>query len=412
MSVLITFIGKGTRKKDGSNGYEKAEYRIGDNNVKTSCFANAIVSSGVYNFSRIIVIGTYSSSWGELINSEKDVDFFCDFEDKLEKTRNEKETLVTPELLEELKHYLVDEWKISNIELIAHPATPLYGNLDEIANKYFNAVNGIEDDILLDVTHSMRWMPLLMQPIIEESKALNNNGDVNIIYGDITCKDPAGIPLIGCTEAAKHAKDISAFFGKWDAGPLYDSLEDNNLKPLARAIRKLANHLGGNFMIPLVIYPVPDKSPTPIECVKKAVDNIQMDSVPSWIKELCAKLNDFCRMFEGKSPSRRLWILARLYADRKLFAQALLCQEICLSIFAWEKNGSDRRKLKYDDLKTIKDNFINCFSGKTNSELRNISYVRNAIAHGAADTEYVDNVTKLDEIFINQQTLLERIMQG
>ena len=64
MSVLITFIGIGSKKDDGTTGYREADYIIGDKTITTWYFAHAIINSGEYDFSKIIVIDILFSPLG------------------------------------------------------------------------------------------------------------------------------------------------------------------------------------------------------------------------------------------------------------------------------------------------------------------------------------------------------------
>ena len=409
MAILITFIGKG-KKNDGSKGYEKKKYNFDGHTVETSCFAHAIINSGLYKFEKLILIGTYSSSWGEVIDTgtEEGENFFLDFEERLEETMDANgETHISQDLLDELRKWLKLQWKMPQVDIVAHPAS-LPGNEDEIVGKYFNAVNGLQGDIVLDVTHSFRWMPLLMQPVINEAMSLDSKGNVTVVYGEINSEKASRLTLDACNEVAKHANDIRAFFEKWDATSLVESLNNVGQKSVAKAIRRLADYLGGNFFVPLVI-PMIENTKTPFESVKVAIASSVKNEYAPWLKELRLKLESFCNMFDGKKASEKLYLLADMYAARKLFAQALQCQEVCLSIIAWEDAGEDRVLLNYQNLKEKRDEFIRGCKHERDI-LRQICNVRNAIAHGAADKGEIDTVSELPRMFEQQQSCLARIM--
>lgn len=410
MAVLITFIGKG-KKEDGSKGYERKKYNFDGQTVETSCFAHAIINSGLYIFEKLILIGTYSSSWGEVIDTKTPdgEDFFLNFEDRLEKTADENgETHIDQVLLDELKDWLIRQWNISDVQIIAHPAS-LPGNEDEIVGKYFRAVNGVSGDIILDVTHSFRWMPLLMQPVISVVKSLETRGDVTVVYGEINSEKASRLTLDACNQVARHANEIREFFERWDATPLVESLQEAGQKSVAKAIKRLADYLGGNFFVPLVIPLIPNTK-TPFESVRAALaSSVQKDFAP-WLQELRMKVEVFCNMFDGKKASEKLLLLAEMYAARKLFAQALQCQEVCLSIFAWERAGEKREQLNYENLKELRDDFT--YKSRERELLRQICNVRNAIAHGAADKGEIETVKDLPRIFKMQQSCLARTIRN
>ena len=247
-----------------------------------------------------------------------------------------------------------------------------------------------------------------MQPVINEAMSLDSKGSVTVVYGEINSEKASRLTLDACNEVAKHANDIRAFFEKWDATSLVESLNNVGQKSVAKAVRRLADYLGGNFFVPLVI-PMIENTKTPFESVKAAIASSVKNEYAPWLKELRQKLESFCNMFDGKKPSEKLYLLADMYAARKLFAQALQCQEVCLSILAWEKAGEDRTLLNYQNLKDKRDEFIRSCRQEYDI-LKQICNVRNAIAHGAADRGEIDTVSELPGMFAQQQSCLARIM--
>ena len=70
--TLISFVGKGQKLKGAEHqAYVKTVYDFGEGiKYETSCFANAIRSSGKYNFDEVIFIGTDTSAWSTLLEED------------------------------------------------------------------------------------------------------------------------------------------------------------------------------------------------------------------------------------------------------------------------------------------------------------------------------------------------------
>lgn len=167
--VLISFLGTGAPKQDGSSfrKYKLAKYRFDDDTEYNSSFvAEALYNR--FNVDRIILIGTVKSMWEEvymafsdLNHKEIDEGYALNLMSHCE-SANAKSELSIPE-----KHRIEEVLgKDSHIELIRYGLNKREIEENESLilslEKYINK----GDELIVDVTHSFRSLPLFMMNLL------------------------------------------------------------------------------------------------------------------------------------------------------------------------------------------------------------------------------------------------------
>ena len=412
MTVFISFIGKGKTDERGQFKYERVNYSFKNSSVETSCFANAVMRSGEFSFDRVRIIGTVSSSWDQLLEdpSAEEEDLYLE----LDKASPEKLTALRPALTDALKK----RWNVVDVDLLIHPAE-LTGNEDRILESYLDLMLANTGDIVLDVTHSFRWMPQFLASAMELADAFSNPRSVQILYGELsTDKKSCPVRILDpLWDARKLAMDVRMFFEKWEAEPLALRLEP--VWPSgAKALRNLGNHLQGNYLVPLVWDKDGKETGKPLLALRNALNDFRkIENPPFWVKRIVAQLKRLLEKITAPAThSEQLLTLAELYAERRIYGQALLCQEIALRIFLWEQKGNTGYPT-WEDVKDLIKDFYEP-EWKDYQTKKSISDNRNNVAHGALQSpegtggSCIPYAGNLPSQFERQQEYLKRLFGG
>lgn len=171
--VLISFIGTGKKSRDGKaeREYEKAIYKLSGKEVRTPFIAKALKE--FVEPDKIFLIGTPHSMWEDVYRSfadHPDDDVWTEIGDWCEKADED-----TP--AEGLPHKEAIEQAIgdgSRIFLIR------YGIDEEQIQQNINIILGMRnilnngDEIIVDITHSFRSLPLLIMQLILYLKQIDS----------------------------------------------------------------------------------------------------------------------------------------------------------------------------------------------------------------------------------------------
>lgn len=402
MATYISFIGKGqlvdkSKHQAGSStdvslpenrtafeyGYKEVEYQFdeGKKTVKASLFTNAVIFSGLFReIDKVRIIGNYSSTWAQLLeNPQTDEEMTLYFE------LMEAEQL--PNRIKSLRTKLIDalkkRWNIADIDLVMHDAAYV-GNEQQILEMYLNLMMKNKGDIILDVTHGLRWMPLFLTSSMELADALSLPRKVRILYGELTQRPSPVRILTPLWEERALSAALRLFLEKWEAEPLAQRVEP--FWPTgATAIRDLGSHLQGNYLIPLVWDTDPGHYGRPFRQLNNAFSDLEKkEKKPLWLMILADYLKSlYTRITKQKTASGRILQLADLYAERRMYGQALLSQEIALRMFIWENNRL--KDTDFPDWETLKEALTQYreHHKPLHKQFHNVLHNRNVVAHGA-----------------------------
>lgn len=171
--ILISFIGTGTLLPDGraQRDYRKALYKLGDEEVKTSFVAYALKQ--FVKPDKIFLIGTPYSMWEEVYRS------FCDHPDDnvwaelgewCEKANKDTPVEIMPHK-GDIEAAIGEGSKIFLIRYGINEAQ-IQENIDIILGLRAYLKDG--DEIVVDITHSFRSLPLLIMQLILYLKQINS----------------------------------------------------------------------------------------------------------------------------------------------------------------------------------------------------------------------------------------------
>ena len=171
--ILISFIGTGTLLPDGraQRDYRKALYKLGDEEVETSFVAYALKQ--FVKPDKLFLIGTPRSMWEEVYRS------FCDHPDDnvwaelcewCEKANMDTQVEILPHK-EDIEAAIGEGSKIFPIRYGINEAQ-IQENIDIILGLRAYLEDG--DEIVVDITHSFRSLPLLIMQLILYLKQINS----------------------------------------------------------------------------------------------------------------------------------------------------------------------------------------------------------------------------------------------
>ena len=401
-NTLISFIGKGRVDKniDGS-AYQKTVYDFGSGCCcETSCFADAVRRSGKYAFDQVIFIGTPTSSWSALLENIPGEDDLCLELWERESNRQELDDSVKGTLTEALCRI----WG-KPVRLLLNPPQLLEENAEEIFDTYVRELLESGDDILLDITHSFRWMPILLTSALSFKDAFRSGGSqIQIIYGELG--EGKKVSPVRCLDVLlrerKIADAIALFFQKFEAEPLASLLKPYWPSGM-EAVKKLGMYIQGNLFLPLLFNCSQDEFPVgdPLKQLNNAFSDFSEAGQPAWVSQVCRNLRIIHKKLTVGDPPDRLCELAKLLADRNLYGQAIMAvcmaAEHSLAIAYGLKKFPD-----FDTLRSMKKCFLKASHKKTPAQsgvwnqqsgsVKNgspgrwladdISEMRNLIAHG------------------------------
>jgi CRISPR-associated Csx2 family protein len=169
MSVLLSFLGIGRKNEDPnvSDVYKRIHHVLGDEgeSCETALSVYALLQKYWGNISHVVIIGTHTSSWSVLLEEISDdcSELFIQVEQEIEQKH------VDDSSLHAIEEILSRNWNVK-VSCIAHTSQIESRTMQELHQLYQNVVFSFPEDteeIIFDVTHGFRSMPLLMMTALE-----------------------------------------------------------------------------------------------------------------------------------------------------------------------------------------------------------------------------------------------------
>lgn len=384
--TLISFIGTGHKE---SGGYAKTVYRFPDGDLqKTNVFMEAVLNSGYRPVNRLVLIGTKGSSWDMLVEGEEEL--------WLTVGTQAQEGGVMDETFLEIEKYLSQTFGIP-VKIICHDVIK-EDTAASIFDKYSEIVSGLKgDDVLFDITHSFRSMPLLMYQALQFSAANNGIRSVELVYGEY---------LGG--GAMSHARDLSTY---WRYAQITDALSVFDTK------------LDGGRLASLVESVWPEGAAVLQNITKIAQTNFALDAekairtacnvikkypsnAPKWLGGIKSKIAEYADLL-GRTRAHTLKNYSQYLFRHQLSTQAVIALQVAVETAIalkygyedsigdykwWQNNGREHlNELKRGNFTMLQ-------------ELSDLEGMRNRIAHGGGKNKYLNKNKKamsIEQIYKN-----------
>lgn len=407
-TTLVSFIGTGWRKKEAVRStYDQAKYDFGDSKIiETSMFFNAILRSQNYNLSDAIIIGTKTSAWATLLehhlNDAKYDDLYLKLEEELYAGQ------ITSSTLSDLEVALSCIWNMP-VKCLATDSEINEQNAFDIISVYLDRLANIENDnLLIDITHGFRSMPILLMSALQFSESIKPvTGSIGIIYGEFKSK---GIPspvrhLDAIWRGITLSRAMDSFFQKFDASEL-SSLVEPFWPSGANAIANLGDSLQGNLLIWLN---------EPLKQLNNAL-NKPIENLPKWFPPVKKRITALYHQLNKPQCKYELCLcIAAMFAERRIYGQATIALQLSFEAFLFEYyNISDSFYGNFEKTKELTKKFykIKELKGKDKAKLRALNNTRNMIAHGGSRSTHGGKpaVQSLPSQYSSYKNLLERII--
>lgn len=365
--TLISFVGTGMYKE----GYRQTTYVFpGDTKIQTHIFFNALLRAKYREVSKIVLVGTKTSGWDMLI----------DIADELWiKTCEAKERDgVSGELIVEIEKYLSDKIHIPVIIKCHSDVIDNNTSLD-IFNLYNSIVPEITDEnILFDITHGFRSMPILLYQALQFSISQNQKiKNVEIVYGEYieSEKESYVRNLSNYWKYSQISDAFNLFKEKLDGVKLAAFIEPE-WKEGAKAIRRLSEIVQTNFSLQIVE-------------VGKQINNALKkypENAPQWLDDIRVYLSQIHKTISADSVHMALYNYAVFLYERKLNVQAIVALQIAVESFIAERENKPEMVGNYEWWQTEGRGKLNEIKRRNHKEIKipltNLEAFRNQIAHG------------------------------
>ncbi|GHS91098.1 CRISPR-associated protein [Planctomycetales bacterium] len=381
--TLISSIGTGMYKKEG--GYRQTVYQFADGQkVETALFLTAILQAKKSEIKKVVLIGTRTSSWDALIpdGGNADLDLWGKIQGECLSSDGISDTL-----LKKLQAKLPEWHDGLPFALKAHTSCVDKDTAGEVFAVYSTIAAEIADhtDILFDITHGFRSMPVLIYQALQLDAIKLQNRRIDLIYGEYIDQ-----------EKISHVRDLSPYWDFYEitaAEKLFTDKLDGKLlaekiqphwKSGAECLRRLSEIIECNFAFQL---------PETLNQIKNAIEKKAPSSdAQPWVTDAKNELAAIYKKLFHSTTSETLRAYSRLLESKGLLTQAVITLQIALETAVTEKYGAPENigdydwwqetgKSKYIEIKKQ----IESDDGKSQSEpLWQIENLRNGIAHGGA----------------------------
>ncbi len=370
--TLISFVGTGI-KKDGE--YQSTKYVFPDKKeFETSKFAEALLELKYRDFSKVILVGTTTSAWEMLAEGNDDLCM------KLMEARSDRS--FSDELKKELELYLSGKVQIP-VVIKYHTDKIDEDTSLEIFNLYSSIVPEITDEnILVDVTHSFRSMPILLYQAMQFSISQNEKiKNVELVYGEYTSDEKCSYVrnLSSYWKYSQITNAVSIFEEKLDGFALADLIE-KDWEAGCKAIKRFSEVVQTNFCLQIV-----EVSKQLKNSLKKYPENAPayLDKVKNSVEKICKLINA-----ENKSFSLSLYEFSKFLYEHKLNVQAVICLQVAVETAICEHFASENQIGDYDWWKKYGQDELKKIENENKKDLKipltNLEYFRNQVAHGGA----------------------------
>lgn len=238
-----------------------------------------------------------------------------------------------------------------------------------------------DTDILFDITHGFRTMPILMYQTLQFAARKDNVfRNVELIYGEYIENEKISYvrDLSNYWYYARITDAISIFKSKLDGFDL-SNLLGKEYEKYSKVIKKISDIVQTNFCLQI------------IEVLKQLKNTLaeEYNAYSSWFDDIKQFLEDFYKeIYTNKSEARILFNFARYLRSKNLNTQAVISLQLSVETACAEKSDNpEQNKGDYDfwqtEGKKIRKKIISSDS-KLRKQIFSLENLRNQIAHGGA----------------------------
>lgn len=386
MTTLISLLGRGQREQ-GTNSYKRAIYRFDDGCcIPSSYFGLALARH--LQVQKLVILGTAGSIWDvfadDLADDETAIDQLAAIDHDLRAAVTDEK--VDQGLLDRLTPLLRDKVGI-HIEPVL---IPYARNEREQLDVLCSMAEHVESNerVVLDVTHGFRHLPMLALVAARFLGGVRRATVENIYYGalEMTDKRTGETPVLslnGLLNMLDWVDALATYDKDGDYGVFALLLDQDGMKPKQSELLKLAAFYERTSN--------PVKARETLISVFPAVEQHNGSMGSLFRAELTKRISWF------RNPRRSQWelSLADAYLARNDYVRAVMfLQEARIS---WEV---EQRNQDVNDFRSRDERRERC--QKDSDDFKQLTYLRNALAHGVKSTDEKANKALRDELGLRE----------
>lgn len=416
--TLISIVGTGMYKtRDNYEGYEETEYIFDDNKkFKTRLFLQSILECEYREIDQIILVGTKTSSWDALVDKDKDnrnetIELWMRLFDECEQVEKGKKIIgISDENICDLEKYLTERFSIPT-KIKVHTQNINDESVIDLFECYTDINNILkkDNDVLFDITHGFRSMPVLLYQSLQYSISKDNNKKVELVYGELDLLDRKKGYVRNLSkywDLSELSDAIQLFESKLDGFRLAELIKKDWEKG-SKAIKSLSDIAQTNFALQFT-----DVS----KQIKNAL-KFYPESAPSWLSKIKKSLESMDKLVIDNNVPRTLLNYAKYLYDRNLNTQAIITLQITVESSVAIKNGRNVDELgDYDWWQNYGKNYLRNSKNqnwKDLKDLQTLEKIRNQIAHGGGKDKLngKPSASNLPNIFKKSFSCVEKLLE-
>jgi len=398
--VLISFVGQGQfadaePAKQFASGYLPANYLFTlkkgrERTVKKHIFLEALLESGQYEFSSIYLFGTSTSSWAMLVYDLAQQD--PEMKNFWEELNESCKAGIEDDQREYLEEILQKKYGMP-VHIRTH-----YADLDkETIEDVFNVYNSVAEElpvdaeVLFDVTHGFRSMPLLAYQALLYNSAIMNRRKIEIVYAQLRRagkgEDPMDPPpsivryLGRFWELSEGTVAYKMFKEKYDAD-LLSRLVSCYCPKLSSPLKRFDEIVRYNVIYNIIGF---------VEKVREVVEENAFDeSWPIWMQDTYVEVVEICNKVGEGMVSDQLRNFSRILHEKGMLVQSIIALRCAFEARVteqvdasqvgnydlWNKDGTGAA---WEYFKSLSVSWDLKFA------MHKLGNLRNEVAHGAGD---------------------------
>lgn len=416
--TLISMIGTGMyRTPKNPEGYTKTDYSFGGGrHFETRLFMQALLECKYKDINQIILLGTDTSSWDCLVDKDNDdrdetIELWSDLVDQCESSEPKTQPKgVSRENLDRLQIYLSERF---SMEVLIKDHTHLVDNntSKDLFDCYTSIADQVrkENNILFDITHGFRSMPVLLYQSLQYSLSKSMNRSVSIVYGELDLIDKSKGYARDLSEYWIYSElsiALSIFKTKLDGFKLAE-LINPYWSAGSKAIKRFSNIVQTNFALQIMDV---------LHQLKNSLDRYP-ENAPGWLAQIKPLIEEICELVDETSMAKTLYNYSIFLYEHQLNVQAVITLQVAVESAIIEK---------YEDPKLLGDyaswvgygktklNMLKSYNHKDlGKPLTDLESFRNQIAHGGGKNrnEEFPEVANITNIYKNAKKGFENLIE-
>jgi CRISPR-associated Csx2 family protein len=377
--TLVSCVGTGMYKEEG--GYRETKYHFpSGEEYTTRFFIQALFEKHYRPVHKIILVGTVTSLWDAFIDEKdsRNTDLWVSIRQECEN----KQKGISAASIGKLESYIAGQYGVP-CRILAHTQT-----VDaDTAGELFSVYNGIaaeilpHTDVLFDITHGFRSMPLLLYQSLQFSSSGSMMRRVELVYGEYIDQ-----------EKISYVRDLSSYWNYSEitfARSRFENQFDGMLlsekvKPLwpagSTCIARFSMIVACNYALQI------DEVCRQIQAATS--DTLSRFPEKHWVHDIRHFLLHILRSITGNTKGERLLAYAKLLEEHRLTVQAVITLQTAIETAVTEKFGNDSYIGNYEWWQEHgKDEYYRLREECTPDDQRALSeieYIRNTAAQAGA----------------------------